>query len=78
MDSPDRQRPQGTQPPQPPQVPQAPQPSPLVEALTAAAPALAVGLPVVVKLLTQDRTDHHAQVSVILASRVRSVKTAAT
>ncbi|WP_437618555.1 hypothetical protein [Sorangium sp. So ce1151] len=61
MDSPDRQPPHGTHPSQPPQAPQPPQPSPLVQALTAAAPALAVGLPVVVKLLTEDHTDHHAQ-----------------
>ncbi|WP_437635566.1 hypothetical protein [Sorangium sp. So ce854] len=61
MDSPDRQRPQGAQPAQPPQALQSPQPSPLIAALTAAAPALAVGLPVVVKLLTENRTDHHEQ-----------------
>ncbi|AUX39736.1 uncharacterized protein SOCE26_011310 [Sorangium cellulosum] len=61
MDSPDRQPPPATQPPQPPQAAQSPQPSPLVEALTAAAPALAVGLPLIVKLLTQDRTDHDDQ-----------------
>ncbi|XXX78281.1 hypothetical protein WMF30_05880 [Sorangium sp. So ce134] len=61
MAPPDRQPPQGTHPPQPPQAPQPPQPSPLVQALTAAAPALAVGLPVVVKLLTEDRSDHYEQ-----------------
>ncbi|WP_437929041.1 hypothetical protein WMF37_07135 [Sorangium sp. So ce291] len=61
MASPDRQPPQGTQPPQPPQASQSPQPSPLVQTLTAAAPALAVGLPVVVKLLTENHTEHHQQ-----------------